>query len=107
LRNPTVYAELEQLGARLEAGLEPYGTVQRVGSMLTLFAREGAVTSFEDARASDLELYGALFRRLLSNGVYVAPSQFEALFLSTAHGDAEVDLLVDTVAAFFAAEGRA
>ncbi len=101
LRNPAVYAELERLGARLEAGLEPYGTVQRVGSMLTLFAREGAVTSFDDARASDLELYGALFRHLLSNGVYVAPSQFEALFLSTAHGDAEVDLLVDAAAAFF------
>jgi glutamate-1-semialdehyde 2,1-aminomutase len=107
LHEPAVYEELERLGARLEAGLRPFGAVQRVGSMLTLFAREEAVTSFDDARASDLEQYGALFRHLLSSGVYVAPSQFEALFLSTAHGEAEVDLLIDAVSAFFAAEGRA
>lgn len=103
LRDPRVYERLERSGARLEAGLAEFGRVQRVGAMATLFAREGAVTCFEDAAASDTELYGALFRHLLANGVYVAPSQFECLFVSTAHGDDEVDATVDAVRDFFEA----
>jgi glutamate-1-semialdehyde 2,1-aminomutase len=103
LRDPRVYERLERSGARLEAGLAEFGRVQRVGAMATLFAREGAVTCFEDAAASDTELYGALFRHLLGSGVYVAPSQFECLFVSTAHGDDEVDATVEAVRAFFEA----
>ena len=60
------------------------GRVQRVGGMLTLFAE-------------DTERYAALFRHLLDRGVYVAPSQFEAMFVSLAHGDEEVSLTVDAV----------
>jgi glutamate-1-semialdehyde 2,1-aminomutase len=103
LRDPRVYERLERSGARLEAGLAEFGRVQRVGAMATLFAREGAVTCFEDAAASDTELYGALFRHLLGSGVYVAPSQFECLFVSTAHGDDEVDATVEAVRDFFEA----
>jgi glutamate-1-semialdehyde 2,1-aminomutase len=98
-----VYERLERAGARLEAGLAPYGTVQRVGSMLTLFCRDGAVRDFEDASASDTERFAALFRHLLEAGVYVPPSQFECLFVSTAHGDAEIDRTVEAVQAFFEA----
>ena len=65
--------------------------VQRVGAMVTLFCRDGPVRDFEDAAASDTERYAALFRHLLERGVYVAPSQFEAMFLSLAHGDDEID----------------
>jgi glutamate-1-semialdehyde 2,1-aminomutase len=100
LREPAVYEELERLGARLERGLAPFGTVQRVGAMLTLFCREGAVRSFDEAAASDTDRYAALFRHLLARGIYVAPSQFEAMFVSLAHGDAEVDRTVETVAGF-------
>jgi glutamate-1-semialdehyde 2,1-aminomutase len=103
LRDPAVYERLERAGARLEAGLAPYGTVQRVGSMLTLFCRDGAVRDFEDASASDTERFAALFRHLLEAGVYVPPSQFECLFVSTAHGDAEIDRTVEAVQAFFEA----
>ncbi len=102
LRDPVVYDRLESAGARLERGLAPYGQVQRVGAMLTLFLREGPVARFEDAQACDTERYGALFRHLLDRGVYVAPSQFEAWFLSTAHGEAEIDQTVEAVADFFA-----
>ena len=106
LRDPAVYERLEAAGGRLETGLrdaaggEPV-QVQRVGAMATVFFREGPVRSFEDAAASDAERYGAWFRHLLARGVYVAPSQFEALFVSTAHGEAEIDATVEAAREFF------
>src|SRR5207244_2199486 len=87
LRDPAVYGRLEETAARLEAGLAPFGRVQRVGAMLTLFMRTDPVRRFDDAQACDRERYGELFRHLLARGVYVAPSQFEAWFPSAAHGD--------------------
>jgi glutamate-1-semialdehyde 2,1-aminomutase len=98
LRDERVYDELERIGARLEEGLAPFGAVQRVGAMLTLFCHEGPVESFEDAAASDTERFAALFRRLLASGVYVPPSQFECLFPSTAHADDDVDRTIEAVA---------
>ena len=99
LRDPGIYEELESRAARLEAGLAPFGTVQRVGSMLTLFDRP--VRDYDDARACDTERYAALFRHLLERGVYLAPSQFEAMFVSLAHTDDDVDATVEAVADFF------
>lgn len=81
LRDPQVYERLEELGARLEEGLAPYGRVARVGSMLTLFVDD----------------YGALFRGLLERGIYLPPSQQEAMFVSLAHSEEEVDRTVDAV----------
>jgi len=100
LRDPRVYEELERRGAALEAGLSPFGRVRRVGAMLTLFMTDGPVRNFEDAQRCDTERYGALFRHLLSQGVYVAPSQFEAMFVSLAHGDEEIARTVEAVASF-------
>ena len=71
--------------------------MQRVGAMLTLFCREQPVRDYDDAAASDTDRYAALFRHLLERGIYVAPSQFEAMFVSLAHGDAEIE---QTLAAF-------
>jgi glutamate-1-semialdehyde 2,1-aminomutase len=102
LRDPLVYEGLERRGTALEEGLSPFGRVQRVGSMLTLFAgRDEPVRDFDDARASDTETYGALFRHLLERGIYVAPSQFECMFVSLAHGDREIDRTVEAVGDFF------
>jgi glutamate-1-semialdehyde 2,1-aminomutase len=101
LRNPAVYERLEEASARLEAGLAPFGRVQRVGAMLTLFMRDEPVRRFEDAHSSDAERYGKLFRHLLTRGVYVAPSQYEAWFVSTAHGDVEIERTVEAVAELF------
>jgi glutamate-1-semialdehyde 2,1-aminomutase len=98
---PEVYEELEQRGARLEQGLRdaaPDWCVQRVGAMATLFAHPGRVRNLDDARASSTDSYGELFRGLLERGIYVAPSQFEALFLSLAHGDDEIDQTIAAVA---------
>jgi len=58
------------------------------------------VRNFEDAQRCDAEGYGALFRHLLEQGVYFPPSQFEALFPSTAHGDDEIERTVAAVAGF-------
>jgi glutamate-1-semialdehyde 2,1-aminomutase len=101
LRDPDVYRQLGESAAALEAGLQHADvTVQRVGSMLTAFFRAAPVRNFEDARASDLERYGAFFRHLLARGVYVAPSQFEALFVSTVHGPGEVDRTIEAAQEF-------
>jgi len=101
LRDPAVYEELERRGARLEAGLSRFGRVNRVGAMLTLFASDGAVRNFEDAQACDADRYAALFRHLLERGIYIAPSQFEAMFLSLVHGDEEIDRTVEAVGEFY------
>ena len=107
LRDPTVYEQLEAKSARLEEGLRtavgPEGSVQRVGAMLTVFFQAGPIRTFDDAAACDTEGFGAYFRHLLERGVYVPPSQFEAMFVSTAHGDAEIDRTVEIAAEFFAA----
>ena len=58
------------------------------------------VQNFDDAQRADVERYGALFRHLLANGVYVAPSQFECMFLSLAHGDEEIDRTIEAVGSF-------
>jgi glutamate-1-semialdehyde 2,1-aminomutase len=76
-----VYEELERKGQRLDALIE-YGRFERVGAMATLFVDD----------------YPALFRHLLERGIYLAPSQNEAMFLSTAHGDEEIDLLIEATA---------
>ena len=106
LRDPGVYRRLEESASALERGLaqaaagEPVA-LQRVGSMATLFFREGPIRDFEDASTSDTSRYAAFFRHLLDAGVYVAPSQFEAMFVSTAHGPGEIDRTVEAAAGFF------
>ncbi len=103
LHDPAVYDELERRGARLEAGLEgiPGTAVQRVGGLATLFLGDGPIRNFEDAQRCDTERFGALFRHLLERGIYVAPSQFECMFVSLAHGDAEIDRTVEEIRGFF------
>lgn len=72
-------------------------TVNRVGSMFTLFFNPGPVRNYEEARRSDTALYSRYFWGLLKRGVYVAPSQFEAAFLSTAHTAEDIDLTLRAV----------
>ena len=97
LNDPSVYKELERRSARLEEGLAELGRVQRVGAMLTFFMTDRPVRNFDDAQACDTERYGTLFRHLLEQGIYVAPSQFEAMFVSLAHSDEDVDRTVEAV----------
>ncbi|MBI3910066.1 MAG: glutamate-1-semialdehyde 2,1-aminomutase [Armatimonadetes bacterium] len=101
LRDAGVYARLEALSARLEEGLRRAAaaagvpaSVNRVGSMLTAFFTEGPVTDYASAKRSDTERYGRFFRAMLERGIYLAPSQFEAAFVSAAHTEADIDRTV-------------
>jgi glutamate-1-semialdehyde 2,1-aminomutase len=107
LRDLAVYEELERRGERLESGLSSHGAVQRVGALLTLFCRRSDsvpgtfVTNLDQVtRETDTERYAGLFRHLLEQGIYIAPSQFEAMFPSLAHGDEEIDRTIEAVASF-------
>ena len=107
LRDDDVYAEVEARAARLEEALregaaaEPV-TVQRVGAMATFFFHRGPVRTFDEAKTADTERYAALFRSLLERGIYIPPSQFEAMFVSLAHSDGDVERTAEAVADFFA-----
>ena len=96
--DPGIYEQLEASGARLERGLrqaaEQAGipiTLNRVGSMLTVFFNEGPVTNFDQAAASDTERFGTFFRGMLERGVYLPCSQFEAAFVSAAMQPEDID----------------
>jgi len=96
-----LYARLESLSARLEAGMRASiakhsvdACVQRVGSMLTLFFRRGPVKSYDDAKTSDTKRFGRWHGAMLARGQYWPPAQFEAAFVSGAHTDADIDATV-------------
>ena len=96
LADEGIYDKLERLGARLEAGLvENAGSspvrVQRVGSMLTLFFRDGPVEDLGDAKQADHARYGRYHREMLHRGVYLPPSGYEAWFLSSSHGEEDLE----------------
>ena len=98
LRDADVYAQLESTAAALAEGLRNTldgVTVQQVGPMLTVFFRDGEVRNFAEAKECDTAAYAAFFRRLLEHGVYVPPSQFEAMFVATVHGDEEIAQTVE------------
>ena len=97
-----VYDRLEEKGARLaeglveaarEAGVPAYGT--RVGSMSCLYFQEGPVHDYDSAKRSDTERYARWFHGMLAEGIYFAPSQFEAAFLGTAHADDDIDRTIE------------
>jgi len=97
LRDPDAYRRLDALGAGLEEGLRRAAaearvplTVNRVGSMLTAFFCEGPVTDYASAKHADTKRYARYFHGMLERGVFLAPSQFEAAFVSLAHTDADI-----------------
>jgi glutamate-1-semialdehyde 2,1-aminomutase len=96
--HPEVYEELEKKSAYLENGfkenmnkLKKNFAINRVGSMMTLFFYEGNVNSFQTAVKSDTALFGKYFHEMLTRGIYLAPAQFEAIFVSTAHSSDDLD----------------
>jgi glutamate-1-semialdehyde 2,1-aminomutase len=97
LRDPQVYAELEHRSARLAGGLAAFGRVQLVGAMLTLYP--GRSEPVERFTALDSDSYASLFRGLLDESIYIAPSAYECMFPSLAHGDAEIDATIAAVSA--------
>jgi len=99
---PDFYSELERKAAKLQKGLLKNleqtgikGVINRVGSMITLFfTEESQVTSLNEAMKSDTGKYAAYFKLSLESGIYLAPSQFECLFVSYAHTDPDIESII-------------
>ncbi|MDY3225921.1 MAG: glutamate-1-semialdehyde 2,1-aminomutase [Candidatus Faecousia sp.] len=103
---PEIYTVLERRGAMLQAGLQDAlsgipAQVNRVGSLLTVFFTETPVTGYEAARSSNLEQFRRWYLGLLKQGIYAAPSQFEAMFLCSAHTDADIQQVIDAARHIF------
>ncbi|WP_342525211.1 glutamate-1-semialdehyde 2,1-aminomutase [Chryseomicrobium sp. FSL W7-1435] len=101
---PESYEYFQKLGDRLEEGFRQVATefniphtVNRAGSMIGFFFTNEEVTNYDQAKTSDLNLFADVYRLMAEQGVYLPPSQFEGLFLSTAHTEAHID---QTIAAF-------
>jgi glutamate-1-semialdehyde 2,1-aminomutase len=98
LESTDAFARLEHVGARLESGMKAVAAAhavpmqfQRIGSMFCGYFTDRPVWNLNDALTSDRARFGTFFHAMLDQGVYLAPSQFEAGFLSTAHSDADID----------------
>jgi len=101
IAHPEIYDTLEARAAQLTAWIPPGVTVNRVGSMFTFFLSPRAVTDWESAKKCDTARFGKFFHFLLERGVYMAPSQFEAGFISAAHSEQDIQTTVDAARGFF------
>ncbi len=98
-----IYEELERRAAKLEAGIlkniaisGTKAVINRVGSMMTMFfTNEKSITSFDQAMTCNTEQYAEYFKLSLEAGIYIAPSQFEAMFVSAAHTDEDIDKIIE------------
>jgi glutamate-1-semialdehyde 2,1-aminomutase len=99
--HPEVYDTVERRTAQLTAEAPPGITINRVGSMFTFFFTEGPVTGWESAKRSDTGRFKQFFHWMLDQGVYLAPSQFEAGFVSAAHSEADISRTVAAAGQFF------
>ncbi len=113
LEKPDVYRTLEEKGAALEAGLTDAAdragvrlTVNRAGSILSGFFTAGSVLRFEDVQGSDIAFFKRFFTQMLEQGVYVAPSAYEAMFVSLAHSDEDIAKTVEAAYNAFVKAGR-
>jgi glutamate-1-semialdehyde 2,1-aminomutase len=100
--NPSIYDNLEARAAQLTAWTPPGVTVNRVGSMFTFFFTDSPVTDWESAKRSDTARFAKFFHFMLERGVYLAPSQFEAGFVSQSHSEGDIRCTVDAAREFFA-----
>jgi len=92
IQSENPYPKLEALAARLESGLSlPNVRINRVGSMFTVFFTARTVIDFATAKMCDTQGFGSYFRSMLEQGIYLAPSQFEAAFISAAHTVEDID----------------
>ncbi len=98
------YVQLDRSASRLQKGIEASltahqvcGTVQRAGSMLTLFFGRESVTNFDEAQACDAARFAEFFHAMLKRGIHLPPSSMEAWFVSTAHDDSVIDQTIATV----------
>ena len=92
LAHPEIYVEIDRMGAELANGMREISgnTVNQIGSLLSMFHTKQSVKNYADACTSDLEAFTGSFKKLLAKGIYTAPSQFEAMFISAAFTDEDI-----------------
>ncbi|MCI7803746.1 MAG: glutamate-1-semialdehyde 2,1-aminomutase [Oscillospiraceae bacterium] len=99
--NPEIYDQLERKSAKIESAMKKAGmNVNRAGSLLTAFFTDSKVTDYDSAKTADTKAYADYFGYLLENGIYTAPSQFEAMFVSAAHSDEDIEKTCETIMNF-------
>jgi glutamate-1-semialdehyde 2,1-aminomutase len=92
------YSELDKKAEKIELAMKSVGlNVNRVGSLLTVFFTDKKVVDYATAKSSDTNKFANYFTYLLENGIYCAPSQFEAMFVSFAHTDKDIDYTCDVI----------
>lgn len=101
--NPKIYEELENKGKSLQEGIEKViedfnieATVNRVGSMMTVFFSKNKVKSYEDAKKCDTTVFAKYFKNMIISGIYLPPSQFETFFISNAHSKEDIERTIDS-----------
>lgn len=98
---PDIYEALDKKSAVLEEAMKSAGlNVNRCGSLMTVFFNSEKVVSYDESRACDTEKYAEYYRHLLRNGIYAAPSQFEAMFVSYAHTAEDIERTAEIIKAF-------
>jgi len=105
--HPEVYENIEKTTKKIMSGYEKAlkkhnlnYTMNQIGSMISLFFTDQKVKDFETAKSCNTEEFGRYFRHMLNSGVYLAPSQFESLFISNSIGDEEVKQIVSAFEGF-------
>lgn len=100
--NSSIYGEINVMAQTLAAGLRGAlgGQVNQVGSLVCAFFTETPVVDFETAKTSDTSKYSRYFNHMLSSGVYIAPAQFEAMFISAAHTAQDINVAVNAATEF-------
>ena len=106
---PTSYDEFMKKADQLEEGLKQAATkhqiphtINRAGSMIGIFFTNEDVVNYDTAKTSDLELFAAYYREMANNGVFLPPSQFEGLFLSTTHSEEDIEFTIKAAEKAFA-----
>jgi glutamate-1-semialdehyde 2,1-aminomutase len=94
LAHPEIYEQLNRSTGRLAAAAPANISVNRSGSMMTWFFTDADVTDYQSAKSCDTKRFGKFFHAMLERGIYLPPSQFEALFVSVAHSEADIDRTV-------------
>lgn len=113
LREAGLYDRLDQFGQRLQQGIAQFAasagvpvTINRVGGAFTVFFGQQTVTNYTQAQQSDGELFGQFFHQLLKRGIHLAPSKYEAWFVSAAHTEDDIEETLQAVAASLSALGK-
>ena len=100
--HPEIYDQLNEATGRLAACAPENVTVNRIGSMMTWFFTTSPVTDYDSAKLSDTARFGKFFHAMLERGIYLPPSQYEALFVSTAHSEVDIERTVEAAKESFA-----